>query len=133
MEANKKRSNKAPLQIDSKNFENNSKTKVMNIFHSPQRPNQNVRSSSKAAFAEYRTSDKPTTEKSRALKALKLLGVGSRKMISIKADIPINHITQCVKNLLQDGKIIELPIKRKCEITKRMVYFLTVNDENNDK
>lgn len=93
------------------------------------RPSQNVRSSSSEAFYQKVESKSYGTETGQTRRAIAALGVGTRLMVSRKANIPINKICQYVKILLQQGIIQESKEKRCCKITGNKAYYLRITKE----
>lgn len=83
----------------------------------------NVRSTSKAAFFDHRSSGKEASCTQKTLEALQRIGKGSRRMISEESGFPVNCITQYVKNLIKKNLVQEIG-KFPCGVSRKKVNFL---------
>ncbi len=99
--------------------------------HTAKRHKPTVVDSSKEAFLNSNFQ----TDSNELFAIMKILGrPTTRKEIStikrITKDVPFlsNQITQHVKTLINEGKILESKQKRPCPITGRNVYWLKVAD-----
>ena len=92
-------------------------------LHSPKHPNKEV----KNTFSYFQQIADGTQGRKcdKLYKVIKQYGQPvTRKMASKLTGFEINCITQYVKILILEGKLLESKEKRKCKVTKNLAYYL---------
>ncbi len=93
------------------------------------RPNQRMMDSSIEAWRKIIKTSKYESEKEKVYETLKHYDVPmTRQMISHYSGIPINHITEYVKRLLEADRIIQSKNKIMCQVSPNKAYYLKLNE-----
>ncbi len=98
-------------------------------LHSTIRHNQEPRETSKLAFYHQIANGNQGRACDRLLTVIKEYGHPvTRQMAAKLSGYPINCITQYVKILILEKKLLESKVKSKCKLMKRQAYYLKVAD-----
>lgn len=93
------------------------------------RTNQNVRLASKLAYSDHKSSGAHFNCTEKTFQALLKIGPASRRMLADSAGLPNHHITEYVKQLLLQNRIIEMADKMPCKISGRKVNYLKIKED----
>lgn len=103
-------------------------------LHSTQRNEQVNRDTSKLAYFHQIANGNQGRACDRLLQVMKAYGKPvTRQMASKLSGYPINCITQYVKILILENKVIESTVKAKCKLMKRMAYYLKLVEPITDQ